>query len=159
MHVEERPVDRKSGGLEKTEPRHRDKMSSRTASLISFNFIDNSLSSVKNCKNYISTGMDLASEVAIDLLQNGCDMTDVNSMETVMLEYAAMDRDLNQYANAVEETVNRDTVMVASLPARDCVGGQQAVSLQIAFLNTASSFLLIQLAMLEAAALHYPVGQ
>ncbi|NWR90406.1 NSE2 ligase, partial [Furnarius figulus] len=35
------------------------------------------------------------------------DEEDVNSMEKVMLEYAAMDRDLNNYIRALEETVNQ----------------------------------------------------
>ncbi|XP_053571323.1 E3 SUMO-protein ligase NSE2 [Bombina bombina] len=80
-------------------------MSGRTAPLISFTFIDNSISSLKNCQTYISTGMEIASGVALDLLENG-NMTDVNSMESVMMEYAAMERDLKQYIKAVEQTVN-----------------------------------------------------
>ncbi|XP_040403049.1 E3 SUMO-protein ligase NSE2 isoform X1 [Cygnus olor] len=35
------------------------------------------------------------------------DVEDVNSMEKVMLEYAAMDRELNHYMKAIEETVNQ----------------------------------------------------
>lgn len=35
------------------------------------------------------------------------DVEDVNSMENVMLEYAAMDRELNHYMTAIEETVNQ----------------------------------------------------
>ncbi|NXI36834.1 NSE2 ligase, partial [Galbula dea] len=35
------------------------------------------------------------------------DEEDINSMENVMLEYAAMDRELNHYMTAIEETVNQ----------------------------------------------------
>ncbi|NXP49419.1 NSE2 ligase, partial [Heliornis fulica] len=35
------------------------------------------------------------------------DAEDVNSMENVMLEYAAMDRELNNYMKAIEETVSK----------------------------------------------------
>lgn len=35
------------------------------------------------------------------------DVEDVNSMEKVMIEYAAMDRELNHYMRAIEETVNQ----------------------------------------------------
>ncbi|MEE6463142.1 hypothetical protein FKM82_005798, partial [Ascaphus truei] len=82
-------------------------MPGRPAPSISFNCVDNSLSSLKNCQAYINTGMEIATSVALDLLENGCDTTEVTSMETVMLEYATMDRDLNQYIHAVEDTVHK----------------------------------------------------
>ncbi|NXI97680.1 NSE2 ligase, partial [Psophia crepitans] len=73
---------------------------------ISFNCVDSSLSSLKNCQSYINTGMDIATHVALDLVESFNDAEDVNSMENVMLEYAAMDRELNHYMRAIEETVN-----------------------------------------------------
>ncbi|XP_027648206.2 E3 SUMO-protein ligase NSE2 isoform X1 [Falco biarmicus] len=91
---------------------------------ISLNFMDSSLSSLKNCQSYINTGMDIATHVALDLVENfsfgmwySCDVLisktyiddaeDVKSIENVMLEYAAMDRELNHYVEAIEETVNQ----------------------------------------------------
>ncbi|NXI66830.1 NSE2 ligase, partial [Anseranas semipalmata] len=74
---------------------------------ISFNSVDSSLSSLKNCQSYINTGMDIATHVALDLVESFNDVEDVNSMENVMLEYAAMDRELNHYMRAIEETVNQ----------------------------------------------------
>ncbi|XP_059671538.1 E3 SUMO-protein ligase NSE2 isoform X1 [Gavia stellata] len=74
---------------------------------ISFNCVDSSLSSLKNCQSYINTGMDIATHVALDLVESFNDPEDVNSMENVMLEYAAMDRELNHYMRAIEETVNQ----------------------------------------------------
>ncbi|XP_068789369.1 E3 SUMO-protein ligase NSE2 isoform X2 [Struthio camelus] len=74
---------------------------------ISFNCVDSSLSSLKNCQSYINTGMDIATRVALDLVESLNDVEEVNSMENVMLEYAAMDRELNHYMRAIEETVSQ----------------------------------------------------
>ncbi|XP_006034914.1 E3 SUMO-protein ligase NSE2 [Alligator sinensis] len=76
-------------------------------SVISLNAVDSSLSSLKNCQSYINTGMDIASNVAFDLVKNLNDTEEVNAMENVMLEYARMDRQLNHYMQAVEATVNQ----------------------------------------------------
>ncbi|NWH77701.1 NSE2 ligase, partial [Piaya cayana] len=73
----------------------------------SLNSLDSVLSSLKNCQSYIHTGMHTATHVALDLVESFNDVEDVNSMENVMLEYAAMDRELNHYITAVEETVNQ----------------------------------------------------
>ncbi|KAM5157272.1 E3 SUMO-protein ligase NSE2 isoform 1-T2 [Mantella aurantiaca] len=73
----------------------------------SFSSLDSSISSLKNCQTYVDTGMDIATGVALDLLQSGCDTVDVGSMEAVMLEYAAVNRDLNHYIKAVEETIGK----------------------------------------------------
>lgn len=51
--------------------------------------------------------MDIATHVALDLVESFNDVEDVNSMEKVMIEYAAMDRELNHYMTALEETVNQ----------------------------------------------------
>nr|XP_009674087.1 PREDICTED: E3 SUMO-protein ligase NSE2 [Struthio camelus australis] len=37
---------------------------------ISFNCVDSSLSSLKNCQSYINTGMDIATRVALDLVES-----------------------------------------------------------------------------------------
>ncbi|NXE89604.1 NSE2 ligase, partial [Menura novaehollandiae] len=74
---------------------------------ISFHAIESALSSLKNCQSYINSGMDMATQVALDLVESFNDEEDVNNMEKVMLEYAAMDRELNHYIRAFEETVNQ----------------------------------------------------
>ncbi|XP_066192063.1 E3 SUMO-protein ligase NSE2 isoform X1 [Sylvia atricapilla] len=74
---------------------------------ISFNAVDSALSSLKNCQSYINSGMDVATQVALDLVQSFNDEEDVNNMEKVMLEYATMDRELNHYIKAFEETINQ----------------------------------------------------
>uniref|UniRef100_A0A8C3BXC7 Uncharacterized protein n=1 Tax=Cairina moschata TaxID=8855 RepID=A0A8C3BXC7_CAIMO len=38
--------------------------------VISFNSVDSSLSSLKNCQSYINTGMDIATNVALDLVES-----------------------------------------------------------------------------------------
>ncbi|NWX87299.1 NSE2 ligase, partial [Nothoprocta ornata] len=74
---------------------------------ISFSGVDSSLSSLRNCQSYINTGMDIATRVALDLVESFNDVEEVDSMENVMLEYAAMDRELNHYMTAIEETVHQ----------------------------------------------------
>ncbi|NWI11690.1 NSE2 ligase, partial [Crypturellus soui] len=74
---------------------------------ISFSCVDSSLSSLKNCQSYINTGMDIATRVALDLVESFNDVEEVDSVEKVMLEYAAMDRELNHYMTAIEETVHQ----------------------------------------------------
>ncbi|XP_014725661.1 PREDICTED: E3 SUMO-protein ligase NSE2-like isoform X3 [Sturnus vulgaris] len=77
---------------------------------ISFNAIDSALSSLKNCQSYINSGMDVATQVALDLVESFNDEEDINNMEKVMLEYAKMDRELNHYIKAFEETINQAAV-------------------------------------------------
>ncbi|NXH42891.1 NSE2 ligase, partial [Dicaeum eximium] len=74
---------------------------------VSFNAIDSALSSLKNCQSFINSGMDVATQVALDLVESFNDEEDVNNMEKVMLEYATMDRELNHYIKAFEETINQ----------------------------------------------------
>ncbi|NXK88063.1 NSE2 ligase, partial [Formicarius rufipectus] len=74
---------------------------------IPFNTIDTALSSLKNSQSYINSGMDIATKIAFDLVESFNDEEDINNMEKVMLEYAAMDRELNNYIRAFEETVNQ----------------------------------------------------
>lgn len=42
------------------------------------------------------------------------DEEDVNNMEKVMLEYATMDRELNHYIKAFEETINQVNYLLFS---------------------------------------------
>ncbi|XP_025901434.1 E3 SUMO-protein ligase NSE2 isoform X2 [Nothoprocta perdicaria] len=81
------------------------------AATISFSCVDSSLSSLRNCQSYIDTGMDIATRVALDLVESFNDVEEVDSMENVMLEYAAMDRELNHYMTAIEETVHQASAL------------------------------------------------
>ncbi|XP_053101601.1 E3 SUMO-protein ligase NSE2 isoform X2 [Hemicordylus capensis] len=76
-------------------------------STVSFSGVDTCLSSLKTCQTYISTGMDIVTNVALDLVESHNDMEEINKMETVMLEYAAVSREVNHYIEAVQDTVNQ----------------------------------------------------
>ncbi|KAM3929343.1 E3 SUMO-protein ligase NSE2 [Leptodactylus fuscus] len=82
-------------------------MAAHGSGIISNSAVENSLSSLRSCQAYIDTGMDITTGVALDLIQNGCDAAEVDSMESIMVEYAALNRDLNQYISAVEETMRK----------------------------------------------------
>lgn len=75
--------------------------------MVSFGGVETCLSSLKSCQSNISTGMDIAKNVALDLVENHNDMEEVNEIERVMLEYAVMSRDVSHYVQAVEDTVNQ----------------------------------------------------
>ncbi|XP_003219443.1 E3 SUMO-protein ligase NSE2 [Anolis carolinensis] len=75
--------------------------------VVSFGSVDTCLSSLKQCQSYISTGMEMATKVAFDLVENRNDIEDINAMEDVMLEYAAMNREVCHYVKAVQETVKQ----------------------------------------------------
>ncbi|XP_063155753.1 E3 SUMO-protein ligase NSE2 [Candoia aspera] len=75
--------------------------------LVSFSGVDMCLSSLRTCHSYIDTGMDIATNVALDLVENHNDLEEINTVEKVMLEYAAMSRKLSHYVQAVEDTVNQ----------------------------------------------------
>ncbi|XP_072855426.2 E3 SUMO-protein ligase NSE2 [Pogona vitticeps] len=75
--------------------------------VIDFSGVDACLSSLKNCQSYISTGMDIATSVALDLVENHNNMEEVDEMEKVMWNYAAMSREVDHYVKAVEVTVNQ----------------------------------------------------
>ncbi|XP_060631848.2 E3 SUMO-protein ligase NSE2 [Anolis sagrei] len=76
-------------------------------SVVSFAGVDTCLSSLKHCQSYISTGMEMATKVAFDLVENRNDIEEVNAMENAMLEYAAMNREVCHYVKAVEDTVRQ----------------------------------------------------
>ncbi|XP_026559440.1 E3 SUMO-protein ligase NSE2 [Pseudonaja textilis] len=75
--------------------------------LISFSGVDACLSSLKTCKTYINTGMDITTNVALDLVENHNDLEEIKTMKDVMLEYAVMNRELSHYVQAVEDTVKQ----------------------------------------------------
>ncbi|XP_066268837.1 E3 SUMO-protein ligase NSE2-like [Branchiostoma lanceolatum] len=67
-----------------------------------FRNLDSSLDSLKKCSKYVLTGMEFASEVALDVQEMTANEDQVQEVEDVMVEYAAMERDLNQFVEAVE---------------------------------------------------------
>ncbi|XP_058035122.1 E3 SUMO-protein ligase NSE2 [Ahaetulla prasina] len=75
--------------------------------LISLSGVDSCLTSLKTCKTYINTGMDVTTNVALDLVEYHNDLEEINTVEEVMLEYAVMNRELSHYMKAVEDTVKQ----------------------------------------------------
>uniref|UniRef100_A0A670YAN3 Uncharacterized protein n=1 Tax=Pseudonaja textilis TaxID=8673 RepID=A0A670YAN3_PSETE len=75
--------------------------------LISFSGVDACLSSLKTCKTYINTGMDITTNVALDLVENHSEFS-FGIYSYVMLEYAVMNRELSHYVQAVEDTIKQD---------------------------------------------------
>ncbi|KAK6490710.1 E3 SUMO-protein ligase NSE2 [Huso huso] len=75
--------------------------------VVSFSAVNSSLSSLKMCQTYISTGMEIVTNVALDLTETEGDLDDVNTLEQMMLEYAAIDREVNHFIQAVEQVTHQ----------------------------------------------------
>nr|XP_058899165.1 E3 SUMO-protein ligase NSE2 isoform X3 [Kogia breviceps] len=80
--------------------------SSGSTGFISFSGIESALSSLKNFQSCISSGMDTASSVALDLVETQTEVSSEYSMDKAMVEFAMMDRELNHYLKAVQSTIN-----------------------------------------------------
>ena len=80
--------------------------SSGSTGFISFSGIESALSSLKNFQTCISSGMDTASSVALDLVETQTEVSSEYSMDKAMVEFAIMDRELNHYLKAVQSTIN-----------------------------------------------------
>ncbi|KAI4581863.1 hypothetical protein MJG53_009388 [Ovis ammon polii x Ovis aries] len=68
--------------------------------------VESALSSLKNFQSCISSGMDTASSVALDLVETQTEVSSEYSMDKAMVEFAMMDRELNHYLKAVQSTIN-----------------------------------------------------
>ncbi|KAM9689758.1 E3 SUMO-protein ligase NSE2 isoform 4-T4 [Dama dama] len=79
---------------------------SGSAGFISFSGVESALSSLKNFQACISSGMDTASSVALDLVETQTEVSSEYSMDKAMVEFAMMDRELNHYLKAVQSTIN-----------------------------------------------------
>uniref|UniRef100_A0A2K5M581 E3 SUMO-protein ligase NSE2 n=1 Tax=Cercocebus atys TaxID=9531 RepID=A0A2K5M581_CERAT len=54
----------------------------------------------------VTSGMDTASSVALDLVESQTEVSSEYSMDKAMVEFATMDRQLNHYVKAVQSTIN-----------------------------------------------------
>nr|XP_020752723.1 E3 SUMO-protein ligase NSE2 isoform X1 [Odocoileus virginianus texanus] len=79
---------------------------SGSAGFISFSGVESALSSLKNFQACISSGMDTAFSVALDLVETQTEVSSEYSMDKAMVEFAMMDRELNHYLKAVQSTIN-----------------------------------------------------
>ncbi|XP_049556505.1 E3 SUMO-protein ligase NSE2 isoform X6 [Orcinus orca] len=80
--------------------------SSGSTGFISFSGVESALSSLKNFQSCISSGMDTAYSVALDLVETQTEVSSEYSMDKAMVEFAMMDRELNHYLKAVQSTIN-----------------------------------------------------
>lgn len=79
---------------------------SGSTGFISFSGVESALSSLKNFQSYISSGMETASNVALDLVETQTEVSSEYSMDKAMVEFAIMDRELNHYVKAVQSAIN-----------------------------------------------------
>ncbi|XP_004607808.1 E3 SUMO-protein ligase NSE2 isoform X1 [Sorex araneus] len=84
----------------------RSSSNSGSTGFISFSGVESALSSLKNFQACISSGMDTASSVALDLVETQTEVSSEYSMDKAMVEFAIMDRELSHYVKAVQSTIN-----------------------------------------------------
>ncbi|ELK08552.1 E3 SUMO-protein ligase NSE2 [Pteropus alecto] len=84
----------------------RSSSNSGSTGFISFSSVESALSSLKNFQSCISSGMDTASSVALDLVETQTEVSSEYSMDKAMVEFAMMDRELNHYVKAVQSAIN-----------------------------------------------------
>ncbi|XP_071781590.1 E3 SUMO-protein ligase NSE2 [Centroberyx gerrardi] len=63
------------------------------------------LSGLKECQTDIGTGMDIVTDVAMDLAetQEGADNSGISKMEAMILECAKLDREINHFVDIVQQ--------------------------------------------------------
>lgn len=67
-----------------------------------FRAVENAVESVKKVKQYIDNGLGVTLDVALDLEEVSQDSEQVKELEDTMLQYVDMERDVDQWAKAVE---------------------------------------------------------
>ncbi|XP_015213554.2 E3 SUMO-protein ligase NSE2 [Lepisosteus oculatus] len=74
---------------------------------MSLNVVKSNLTSLKTCQPDISIGMDIVTNVALDLQENGGSEEDFKKLEQMMLNCARMEREINYFVAAVEEVTSQ----------------------------------------------------
>ncbi|XP_066546846.1 E3 SUMO-protein ligase NSE2 isoform X2 [Amia ocellicauda] len=69
---------------------------------MSFSVVNQTLSSLKTCQSDISTGIDIVTEVALDLAETGGNEEDLKKLEQIIFDCARIDRKISQFTQAVE---------------------------------------------------------
>lgn len=67
-----------------------------------FRAVENAVESVKKVKQYINNGFGVTLDVALDLEEVSQDSEQVKELEDTMLQYVDMEREVDQWAKAVE---------------------------------------------------------
>ncbi|KAK7887090.1 hypothetical protein WMY93_026711 [Mugilogobius chulae] len=79
---------------------------------MSLSAVHGNLSSLKSCQNDINTGMDIVTDVAMDLVETLDEVNETNSLkelENMMLECAKLDRDINHFIDVVHQVTSDAT--------------------------------------------------
>lgn len=69
---------------------------------MSLSLVNSTLSGLKGCQNDIGTGMDIVTDVALDLVETDGNEEDINKLEEMMLDCARLDREITCFVQAVE---------------------------------------------------------
>ncbi|XP_078396091.1 E3 SUMO-protein ligase NSE2 [Cetorhinus maximus] len=75
--------------------------------VISFNSVDSAVSSLKTCHVSINTGIEATTDVALALTEHEAAAEETSSMEKLMLDYVSMDRELEQFIQAVDDVTHQ----------------------------------------------------
>ncbi|XP_068180162.1 E3 SUMO-protein ligase NSE2 [Antennarius striatus] len=78
---------------------------------MSLSSVHGAVSSLKSCQADIGTGMDIVTDVAMDLAEaQDKDMTSaIKEMETMMLECARLDSEINYFIDTVQQVISQAT--------------------------------------------------
>ncbi|TTQ07462.1 E3 SUMO-protein ligase NSE2 [Bagarius yarrelli] len=76
---------------------------------MSLNSVQSQLSSLKTCQTDISTGMDIVSEVALDLVEAQAtdDSPGLRKLEQMILECAKLDNEISCFVESVEQMITQ----------------------------------------------------
>lgn len=69
-----------------------------------FRAVDNAVEKVTEVKQFVENGIGVTLDVALDLEEVCRDSEQVKELEDTMIQYIAMERELDQWAKAVEQT-------------------------------------------------------
>lgn len=77
--------------------------------MTSLSAVNSALASLKTCQTDIGTGMDMVTEVALDLIEceGNADNPNLKKLEEMMLECAKLDRDINCFVEVVDTMTAR----------------------------------------------------
>lgn len=70
---------------------------------MSLSAVHGTLSSLKSCQADIATGMDIVTDVAIDLMETQAMSPEIQELEATILECARLDREINYFVDTVKQ--------------------------------------------------------
>ncbi|KAJ8394576.1 hypothetical protein AAFF_G00043790 [Aldrovandia affinis] len=70
---------------------------------MSLSVVNSTLSALKACQTDVGTGMDIVTDVALDLVETEGNEEDMRKLRQMMLDCAKMDREIHYFLEAVEQ--------------------------------------------------------